>query len=208
MLLTLPWHAKAVIIGFDTVIYMVNSKAPREPPNTGAHRDNFSGMLDKTLPEVMMYRTMMRIFVLYMLMTFVLLAPSLVVSVKNREHTNSVISRVISLLSFLTYIVLAATENWITVEHVCYCMQFCICYASFYLWQEASGDRLLFAGNTYVKNISAVAMYLFPVIFSVALMNGMHMSPYVIPITFAGEIAGVCSAMSTISINTFINTFS
>ena len=208
MLLTLPWHAKAVIIGFDTVIYMVNSKAPREPPNTGAHRDNLSGMLGKTLPEVLMYRTMMRICVLYMLMTFVLLAPSLVVSVKNRERTNSVISRVVSLLSLFTYIVLAATENWIAVEHVCYCLQFCICYASFYLWQEASGDRLLFAGNSYVKNISAVAMYFFPVIFSVALMNGMHMSPYVVPITFAGEIAGVCSAMSTISINTFLNTFS
>jgi len=57
MLLTLPWHAKAVIIGFDTVIYMVNSKSPREPPNTGAHRDNISGMLGKTLPEVLMYRT-------------------------------------------------------------------------------------------------------------------------------------------------------
>jgi hypothetical protein len=91
-----------------------------------------------------------------LLMTFVLLAPSLVVSVKNRERTNSVISRVVSLLSLFTYIVLAATENWIDVEHVCYCLQFCICYASFYLWQEASGDRLLFAGPLATTHASTV----------------------------------------------------
>jgi hypothetical protein len=139
---------------------------------------------------------------------FVLLAPSLMISVKDRERTNYVISRVISLFTFYTYLVLAATENIVSVEHVCYCMQFCVCYASFYVWQEAASDRLLFAGNRNVKNGSAVAMYIFPVIFSVALMNGMHMSPYVIPITFAGEIAGVYSTFSTVSINTFINTFS
>jgi hypothetical protein len=203
MLPTLPWHAKAVIIGFDTVVYMVNAKAPRAPRAPAE-----SAMRGKTPPEVLMYGTMMQICALYVLMTFVLLAPSLVVSVKNRERTNSVICRVLSLLSVSTYIVIAATENWIAVEHVCYCMQFCLCYHSFYVWQEASADRLLFAGNPYVKHVSAVAMYLFPVIFSVALMNGMHMSPYVIPITFAGEIAGVCSAASTISINTFVHAFS
>ena len=208
MLLTLPWHAKAVIIGFDTLTYMVNSKTRRDAPHSGTEQDASSGMLGKTVPEVLMYRTMLRICVLYLLAMFVLIAPSLMISVKDRERTNYVISRVISLFTFYTYLVLAATENIVSVEHVCYCMQFCVCYASFYVWQEASNDRLLFAGNRNVKNGSAVAMYIFPVIFSVALMNGMHMSPYVIPITFAGEIAGVYSTFSTVSINTFINTFS
>jgi hypothetical protein len=208
MLITLPWHTKAVIIGFDTFIYMVNSKTTSETQNSDMPVHNVSGMDDKTPSEILMYRTMIRIFILYILMTVVLLAPSIIVSVKNREYTNSVISNVISLLSLFTYLVIAATESLVEVEHACYCLQFCICYASFYIWQETSKNRLLFTGNFYVKNINAFAMYFFPAIFSIALMNGMHMSPYVIPITFAGEIAGVCSTVSTTSINMFINLFS
>jgi hypothetical protein len=113
MLLTLPWHAKAVIIGFDTLTYMVNSKRPWDAPDSGAAHELSSGMLGKTLPEVLMYRTMLRICVLYVLATFVLLAPSLMISVKDRERTNYVISRVISLFSFFTYIVIARTENMV-----------------------------------------------------------------------------------------------
>jgi hypothetical protein len=45
------------------------------------------------------------------------------------------------------------------------------------VWQEACSDRSLYAGNVYVKNSSFVAMFFFPLIFSKALVNGMHMSP-------------------------------
>jgi hypothetical protein len=47
-------------------------------------------MLGETLPEVLMYRSMLRICILYLIMTFVILAPSIIVSVKNREKTNTV----------------------------------------------------------------------------------------------------------------------
>ena len=66
-----------------------------------------------------------------LIMMFILLTPSFLVSVKIREGTNTVIS-----------------------------------------------------GVTTSKNVSAVATYVFPVIFSQALINGVHLSPYIIPITY------------------------
>ncbi len=116
-------------------------------------------------------------YMLYLIMTFILLTPSVLVSVKNREKTNTVVSGVISLLGFFSYLIIAATENIVSVEHVCYSLQFCLCYASYCVWQEASGNRLLFACNDFVKYVSAVATYAFPVILSHALVNGMHPCP-------------------------------
>jgi hypothetical protein len=57
---------------------------------------------------------------LYLIMTFVILAPSVLVSVKSREKTNTAVSGVISLLGFVSYMIIAATENIISVEHACY----------------------------------------------------------------------------------------
>ena len=161
---------------FDTVTYLVNAKQ-RQESNAEHASPEGSGMLGKTLPEVLMYRSMLRICMLYLIMTFILLTPSVLVSVKNREKTNTVVSGVISLLGFFSYLIIAATENIVSVEHVCYSLQFCLCYASYCVWQEASGNRLLFACNDFVKYVSAVATYVFPVILSHALVNGMHPCP-------------------------------
>jgi hypothetical protein len=205
MLTTLPWHLKAVILGFDTVMYLANAK--QRPESNGEPQDE-SGMLGKTLPEVLMYRSMLRVCMLYLIMTFVILAPSVLVSVKSREKTNTVVSGVISLLGFVSYVIIAATENIVSVEHACYSLQFCLCYASYCVWQEAAGNRLLFACNDLVKYVSAVATYAFPVILSHALVNGMHLSPYIIPISFAGEIAGACSRATTLALDAFIHILS
>ena len=86
-------------------------------------------------------------------------------------------------------------------------LQFCLCYASYCVWQEASGNRLLFACNDLVKYVSAVATYAFPVILSHALVNGMHLSPYIIPISFAGETAGACSRVTTLALDAFKQIF-
>lgn len=92
MFTTLPWHAKAVILGFDTVTYLSNAKQRRESPEAERASQQESGMLGKTLPEVLMYRSMLRISMLYLIMTFILLTPSVLMSVKDRERTNTVIS--------------------------------------------------------------------------------------------------------------------
>jgi hypothetical protein len=59
-----------------------------------------------------------------------------------------------------------------------------------------------------VKYVSAVSTYAFPVILSHALVNGMHLSPYIIPISFAGEIAGACSRATTLALDAFVQFFS
>ena len=202
MFTTLPWHVKAAILGFDTVTYLVGAKRRESDAAEG------SGMLGKTHSEVLMYRSMLRICMLYLIMTFVILAPSVLVSIKSREKTNTVVSGVISLLRFVSYVIIAATENIVSVEHACYTLQFCLCYASYCVWQEAAGNRLLFACNDLVKYVSAVATYAFPVILSHALVNGMHLSPYIIPISFAGEIAGACSRVTTLALDAFVQFFS
>jgi hypothetical protein len=46
-------------------------------------------------------------------------------------------------------------------------------------------------------------MFFFPVIFSKALVNGMHMSPYIIPITFSGELVGMSSTLATVVLDQF-----
>ena len=203
MFTTLPWHVKAMILGFDTVTYLVNAKRRESDAESPE-----SGMLGKSASEVLMYRSMLRVCMLYLIMTFVILAPSVLVSVKNRENTNTAVSGVISLLGFVSYVIIAATENIVSVEHACYSLQFCLCYASYCVWQEAAGNRLMFACNDLVKYVSAVATYAFPVILSHALVNGMHLSPYIIPISFAGEIAGACSRATTLALDAFVQFFS
>jgi hypothetical protein len=59
-----------------------------------------------------------------------------------------------------------------------------------------------------VKYVSAVATHAYPVILSHTLVNGMHLSPYIIPISFAGEIACACSRVTTLAIDAFIQILS
>lgn len=181
---TLPWHLKAGIIGFDCVTFLM--KPQREEADSRVSSD--------------MYRSMLQVSLLYLLVTLATICPSVFLSVKNRENTNSAVEGVISQLHVFTWILTAASENLVSVEHACYSLQFCFCYSSFCLWQASSSDRFLFAGNVYVKHSSFIAMLFFPLIFSKVLVNGMHMSPYIIPITFSGEVAGMCSRCITLVI--------
>lgn len=213
MILTLPWHLKGAILAVDAAAYMLSQPpaagpaAPEGAPAPGpapAGPQPASGMRGKSPAEVAMYATMMRIGALYLVGVCVLLSPSLLASVKNREKTNVAVAHVLSLLSSFVCVALAATDNVVSVEHACYCLQFCLSYASFWMWHAAASDRLLFAGNRHVKHVSAAAAYLFPLVFSQALSNGMHLSKYIIPITFSGEIAGVYSIVATAALSAFI----
>jgi hypothetical protein len=199
MFTTLPWHLKALIIGFDCVTFLMTQR--QGPPNTPEEPDGRG----QTASDTLMYRSMLQVSLLYLFVMLTILSPSVFISVKNREKTNNVLAGVLSLMHYFTWLLIAANEGIVSVEHVCYSLQFCFCYASFSVWQEACSDRSLFAGNVYVKNSSFVAMFFFPLIFSKALVNGMHMSPYIIPITFSGEIAGMCSRFSTIFLEKFIS---
>lgn len=198
MFATLPWPLKALILGFDCVTFMMTQ---RESPDTPEQADGRG----QTASDILMYRSMLHVSFFYVFVMFIMLSPSVFLSVKNREKTNIFLAGVLSLMHLFTWLLVAANENIVSVEHVCYSLQFCFCYASFFVWQEASSDWFLLAGNVYVKNSSFMAMFFFPLVFSKALVNGMHMSPYIIPITFSGEIAGMCSRFSTIFLEKFIS---
>jgi len=193
MFATLPWPLKALIIGFDCVTFMMARRSADTPEQADAASD------------ILMYRSMLQVSFLYLFVMLMMLSPSVFLSVKNREKTNTCLAGVLSLMHLFTWLLVAANEKIVSKEHVCYSLQFCFCYASFSVWQEACRDRFLFAGNVYVKHSSFMAMFFFPLVFSKALVNGMHMSPYIIPITFSGEIAGMCSRFSTIFLEKFIS---
>lgn len=186
---TLPWHLKAGIIGFDCVTFLM--KPRRDETDMRVSSD--------------MYQSMLQVSLLYLLVTLATISPSMFMSVKNRENTNSAVEGVLSQLHVFTWILTAASEKLVSVEHACYSLQFCFCYSSFCLWQASSSDRFLFAGNVYVKYSSFVSMLFFPLVFSKALVNGMHMSPYIIPITFSAEVAGVCSKFTTLVLTKFLS---
>jgi hypothetical protein len=198
MFATLPWPLKALILGFDCVTFMMTQ---RKSPDTPEQADGRG----QTASDILMYRSMLQVSLFYLFVMLIMLSPSVFLSVKNREKTNVFLAGVLSLMHLFTWLLVAANENMVSVEHVCYSLQFCFCYASFSVWQEASSDRFLLAGNVYVKNSSFMAMFFFPLVFSKALGNGMHMSPYIIPITFSGEIAGMCSRFSTVFLEKFIS---
>jgi hypothetical protein len=65
-----------------------------------------------------------------------MLSPSIFLSVKNREITNNGLAGVLSLMHLFTWLLVAANENIVSVEHVCHSLQFCFCYASFSVWQS------------------------------------------------------------------------
>ena len=199
MFATLPWPLKALIIGFDCVTFMMARRT--ESPDTPEQADGRG----QTASDILMYKSMLQVSFSYLFVMLLMLSPSVFLSVKNREKTNICLAGVLSLMHLFTWLLVAANENIVSKEHACYSLQFCFCYASFSVWQEAASDRFLFAGNVYVKNSSFMAMFFFPLIFSKALVNGMHMSPYIIPITFSGEIAGMCSRVSTIFLEKFIS---
>jgi hypothetical protein len=195
MLVTLPWHLKAAIIGFDCVTFLMkqrqgSSKAPNDTDPRGQTASD-------------MFRSILQISCLFLFVMVTILSPSLFLSVKHREKTNKALSGVLSQLHHFTWLLIAANENIVSLEHVCYSLQFCFCYASFCVWRDANNDRFLFACNAYVKHSSFIAMFFFPVIFSKALVNGMHMSPYIIPITFSGELVGMSSTLATVVLDQF-----
>lgn len=189
MLATLPWPLKAFILAFDCFTFLI--KRPEVSPTTHEQTGQ-------------MFRTMLQVSSLFFLVMITTLSPSVFISVKNREKTNTVLAGVLAQMTHFTYFLFAASENMVSTEHICYILQFCFCYACFCVWDKTRSDPYLFAGNMYVKNSHLLAMFFFPLIFSKALVNGMHMSPYIIPITFSGEVVGMSSILSTGLLEKFI----
>lgn len=173
--ITLPWQYKCGILLYDALL----------------------SFLSVDMLGQQMYVIMFRIFMLSVLCICAHVLPSVFLSVHNRIHTNTFVSELLCLLMLQGALLLPIYTLTVNCELVCYTLQFTTCFTMYSLWVNASQNRKLLAGRSVVRVSSFLCMPLFPVIFSHALTKGMHLSPNILAITFAGEILGTCSALLT-----------
>ena len=173
--ITLPWQYKCGILLYDV----------------------FLSFLSVDMLGQQMYVIMFRIFMLSVLCICAHILPSVLLSVHNRIHTNTFVSELLCLLMLQGALFLPIYTQSVNCELVCYALQFSTCFTMYCLWVNASQSPKLLAGRSVVRVSSFLCMPLFPLIFSHALTKGMHLSPNILAITFAGEILGTCSALLT-----------
>ena len=174
---TLPWFYKGSILFYDTMLSMLYQRADYTSE---------SGEVSSS-----MYKVMFQIFFLFLLLCSAALAPTLFLSVYSREKTNKFIAEMLMLLSAQTLLVMAVHRELLACEIVCYCLQFTLCYTAYCVTRALQHDSKLLAGNAIIKHTAFLCMHLFPLIFSHALNRGMHLSPYILAISFGGEMLGV-----------------
>jgi hypothetical protein len=178
-LYTLPWYWKALILGYDVLkCWQLGDGAAAR--SSGA-----------------VFVTTMHVFACQVLVAFVLLGPSLLLSVQDRQRTSAFISEMLLLLCSYLLLIRGIGTGALSAENACFCLQFCSCYFFFCFFSATSKHSKLLLGNAVVRACSLAAMCLFPVMFSHLLQDCMHLSPYVLLFLFAGEVlACACTAVS------------
>ena len=173
--ITLPWQYKCGILLYDA----------------------FLSFLSVDTLGQQMYVIMFRIFMLSVLCICVQVLPSVVLSVHNCIQTNTFVSEILCLLMLQGGLLLLVYTKTVECENVCYGLQFTTCFTMYCLWVNTTQNRGLLAGRGVVRLLSFLCIPLFPLIFSHALNKGMHLSPNILAISFAGEVLGACSALLT-----------
>ena len=175
---TLPWYWKALILAYDFL------KCWQQGASTA-----------RSLRDV--YETTTHVFMCQVLLSLVLLGPSLVLSVQDRTKTNEFVSEIILLLSSYMLLIHGIGTGVVSAENACFCLQFCSCYFFFCYFIGISQNSKLLLGKTIVQPCSVVAMCVFPVMFSHVPRDCMHLSPYVLLFLFSGEVSAcACSVLS------------
>ena len=175
---TLPWYWKALILVYDVF------KCWQQDASTA-----------KSVRDV--YESTIHVFVFQVLVSLVLVGPSLVLSVQDRKNTNAFVSEMVLLLSTYMLLIRGIGTGVVSAENACFCLQFCSCYFFFCHCICISSNRHLLLGKTIVQPCSVVAMCVFPVMFSHVPRDCMHLSPYVLLFLFAGEVSAcMCSVLS------------
>jgi hypothetical protein len=177
---TLPWYWKAFVLSYDVLkCWQQNAAAGRSSAE--------------------IYATTVHVFVCQILMAFVLLGPSIFLSVPDRLRTNSFISEMLLLLSSYLLLIRLIGTNSVSPENACFCLQFCSCYFFYcYVCATARHSKILL-GNSVVRVCSMGAMCVFPVMFSHLPQDCLHLSPYVLLFLVAGEVSAcVCVVVSYI----------
>jgi len=178
---TLPWYWKGLIVAYD--LYKCFVRVNTEEQTNTALVSQFT----------------LNVFYIQTMFSLVLVAPSLCLSVANRVETNNFVSEMVLLLASYLLLIRFMQHSVISMEHTCFCLQFCSCYF-FYCFHHSISDHVrLLLGKKIVSICSIASMILFPVFYSHLLKNCMHLSPYVLVFAFSGEISGfLCTCISQV----------
>lgn len=176
---TLSWYWKALIVAYDMLkCFLQQRKDASAPTDSELH-------------------TTVVVFAVQLLLWLVLVAPSVCFSVSSRLQTNTFLSEMVLLLSIYLLLVREMLKRSVSVEHVCFCLQFCSCFFWYCHLHAVLQNRKLLLASKVVKVVSVLAMCVFPVLFSHVLPDCMHLSPYVLIFVFSGEISGCACTAAT-----------
>jgi glycerol uptake facilitator-like aquaporin len=126
---TLPWYWKALILVYDVF------KCWQQDAST-----------TKSVRDV--YESTIHVFVFQVLVSLVLVGPSLVLSVQDRKNTNAFVSEMVLLLSTYMLLIRGIGTGVVSAENACFCLQFCSCYFFFCHFICISKNRHLLLGKT------------------------------------------------------------
>ena len=181
---TLPWYCKASILVYDGIKCW-------QQRNT---QPDVSTSLD-------VHSTTLWFFTTQTILAFVLLGPSLCMSVADRVHTNAFVSEMLLLLSSYMLLIGAMRSGAVSAEHACFCLQFCSCYFFFCFWKAVSCNRKLLLASSVIRWCSVLSMIFFPVMFSHLPRDCMHLSPHVLLFLFSGECSACLCTIASYAMN-------
>ena len=176
---TIPWTYKGGILLYDVMLSLFNEE------NT---------IVDTNI-TLDTYTVMFNMYILSTIFIFAQILPSVCLSVAARQETNSFVGEILALISFQGLFIIAVQHNILSYKRACVCLQFSLCYTCYCIWRSTTQNHKLLAGNSFVRSVNLLCMPLFPIMFSHALNCGMHLSPYIFFLSFAGEFVGLFSVL-------------
>ena len=177
--ITSPWYYKFAILLYDIFVSSISVHS-----STGGKSTN---------DIISLYHIAFNVYILHCLFIGALIIPSLFLSVKSRQKTNFYVAQIFTLLIIQAGILMTVYRRLIPVDLMCYCLQFSLCYTMYCLWSNASNYPSLLVGGGLLKPVFFVSIFICPLVFTHAVNKGMHLSPYILPIFFTGEICGLLS---------------
>ena len=173
---TMPWFLKGAILMYDIALYILT-------PNNVVH------------DTIDMYVIMFNIFMLTSLASMALILPSTFVGVADRRRTNRFLMEMMTLFGMQGLLIMSVQHGRTECAFICLCLQFSLAYSVYCIWLASTAHPRLLVGNYFVQACTLLCIVLVPVIFSHALNKGMHLSPNVFAISFAGECLGMAATL-------------
>ena len=175
---TCPWYLKLMIIVYDTI-------------SAYAHKHN---IIDKT--QIRQNQEFLFVmFAFFVMYVNCMIWPSILANVTHRSMTNSLISQAFIYLSIVSTSLLAYYKRFVTIQEICFFLQFTCCHCLFSLLKACNTNSNLLRGGKLLRWVCILGIFVLPFAISHLFANGMHLSPYILPITFSGEIIGFCTSL-------------